>query len=112
MKLYEEIIFLKHFCKVKWCIENVISYYEPLIPPQELQRHYFWSNFHITDRDFSCDDISSGGNKKRSEKLGVDLSTYKIAERKDMILRNCVNPYLGLHILNESKKDVYKELFI
>ena len=31
MGLYQEIIFLKHFFKGKFCVENVISYYEPLI---------------------------------------------------------------------------------
>lgn len=112
MKLYEEIIFLKYFFKGKWVVENVISYYEPLIPCKEIQRHYFWANFHIGNIDCSCDDISSRGNKTRPKKLGFDISGYKIAERKDMILRNCVNPYLGLHIFAESKKELYKDLFV
>ena len=34
MKLYEEIIFLKHFFKGKWVVENVKPYYKPLIEPQ------------------------------------------------------------------------------
>lgn len=33
MKLYQEIIFLKHFFKGKYCVENVKSYYNPLISP-------------------------------------------------------------------------------
>ena len=33
MKLYEEIIFLTHFFKGKFVVENVISYYDPLIMP-------------------------------------------------------------------------------
>ena len=111
MKLYEEVIFLKHFFRGKYCVENVLSFYEPLIPAKEIQRHYFWSNFHIADIKVSCDDITSGSDKQRQEKLGVDLSKYKIGERKDKVLRNCVNPYLGLHILNESKKEVYQDLF-
>jgi len=49
MKLYEEIIFLKTWFKGKYVVENVRSYYEPLIKPQELQSHYFWSNFNIPD---------------------------------------------------------------
>jgi DNA (cytosine-5)-methyltransferase 1 len=32
LKLYEEIIFLNKWFKGKYCIENVIPYYEPLIP--------------------------------------------------------------------------------
>jgi DNA (cytosine-5)-methyltransferase 1 len=47
MALWQEIIFLKHFCKVPYCVENVKSYYEPLIPPQKAGRHYFWANFII-----------------------------------------------------------------
>ncbi len=47
MSLYQEIIFLQHFCKAKYCIENVKSYYEPLVKPQISGRHYFWANFKI-----------------------------------------------------------------
>src|SRR3990167_6562516 len=104
MKLYEEIIFLTHFFKGKWCVENVIAYYEPLIQPIEIQRHHFWSNFHIRTNYFDKDDISNCGNKTRSFKLGMDISKYKLKERKDKILRNCVRPDLGLHILNEAMK--------
>ena len=46
MKLYEEIVFLQHmtkmgFYKGKFCVENVISYYPPLVPPQNIGQHYF-----------------------------------------------------------------------
>ena len=47
MKLYEEIIFLKKWFYGKYCVENVISYYEPLIRPHQFGNHYFWANFHI-----------------------------------------------------------------
>ena len=40
MKLYQEIIFLQNFYKGKFCVENVISYYEPLIKPTQIGRHY------------------------------------------------------------------------
>jgi thiol-disulfide isomerase/thioredoxin len=32
MRLYQEIIFLNHWFKGKWVVENVKSYYKPLIP--------------------------------------------------------------------------------
>jgi DNA (cytosine-5)-methyltransferase 1 len=35
LKLYEEIIFLDNFFEGKYCVENVIPYYEPLIPGQK-----------------------------------------------------------------------------
>ena len=47
MKLWQEIILLKHFFKGKYCIENVMSYYEPMFYPQISGRHYFWANFKI-----------------------------------------------------------------
>ena len=47
MKLYEEIIFLKQFFKGKYCVENVISYYEPLIPAWKRGRHLYWTNFNL-----------------------------------------------------------------
>ena len=35
MKLYQEVIFLQHFFKGYYCIENVIPYYTPLIPAKK-----------------------------------------------------------------------------
>lgn len=122
MKLYEEVLLLKGYGGgLKYCIENVISWYDPLIPPQELQRHYFWCNFHISAlKKFGADNIKPVGRlnpetaeeqiKKLSEKHGFDLSNYE-GINKMTALRNCVTPELGLHILNESKREVYKELF-
>lgn len=122
MKLYEEIIFLKQFFMGNWCIENVIGYYEPLIRPSELNRHYFWSNFYITIKDFKKGVINlTGGWEKQDDAMQVeqleeeyeyDLSPYKLSlANKRRYLRNCVNPELGLHILNESQKNIYQELF-
>ena len=31
MALYEEILFLQHYFKGKWVVENVVPFYEPLI---------------------------------------------------------------------------------
>ncbi len=35
MKLYQEIIFLKHYFDGKYVVENVIPYYDPLIPAKK-----------------------------------------------------------------------------
>jgi len=96
MKLYEEIIFLKHFFVGKWVVENVISYYEPLIKPQKVNRHYFWANFFIYIIELP------NGNIKHQEtqpKYGFDLTDKNIGNKRK-ILRNLVNPKLGLHIFN------------
>lgn len=109
MKLYEEVIFLKYFYKGKWVVENVKPYYDLLIPGKEIDRHIFWSNFFIGHIETSkkCIIRNVSGNKGV---YGFDVSKC-VGVDKTKILRNCVNPYLGLHILNESKREVYKELF-
>lgn len=109
MTLYQEIILLKHHFEGKYCIENVISYYEPLYPPQEVDNHYFWTNFFIGDFPKGCRE-HYGTIEKLSDIKQFDIKKYSGIDKRK-ILRNCVNPYLGLHIFNESKKGLYQELF-
>jgi DNA (cytosine-5)-methyltransferase 1 len=122
MKLYEEIILLKHNFEGKYIVENVASYYEPLIKPTELSRHYFWSNFFIRIIDIKKGKINlTGGWEKQDDaaqikqlevEYGYDLSEYDLSlANKRRYLRNCVIPELGLHILNESKREEYQDLF-
>ena len=106
MKLYQEIIFLNQIyysngCsfKGKFCVENVASYYSPLIKPLVVGRHYMWTNFHVTNYS-CCDDIHHCSIPIKQKELGVDLSKYNLDIRKDKILRNCVNPKLSLHIFD------------
>ena len=47
MKLYQEIIFLDTFFNGKYCVENVIPFYEPLIPAKKRGRHLYWTNFNL-----------------------------------------------------------------
>jgi len=100
MKLYEEIIFLKHFYKGKWVVENVKPYYEPLIQPTvELDRHLFWSNFNIEYLEVKRkNDVSRATKEALSEQHGIVLPEGTKDQRK--LLRNCVIPEIGLHILN------------
>lgn len=109
MKLYEEIIFLKHYFKGKWCVENVVSYYEPLIKPHEIAKHYFWSNFYISPIKCECREHDSDIETLQKLK-GFDLSNYRNIDKRK-ILRNCVEPKTGLHILNDSIRDVEPSLF-
>lgn len=99
MTLYQEIIFLKHHATCKWVVENVKPYYEPLIKPTTvLQRHLFWANFEIPDREFAKDNIRTAQIPQLSELYGYDLTNYKLSNKRQ-VLRNCVTPELGLHIL-------------
>lgn len=109
MSLYQEIIFLQHFFKGKWIVENVKPYYEPLIKPTAiLGRHYFWSNFSITDFEianfpnFIMDDTVAGSNRLK-EWLGIHYEGniyYKGNHSPGQVLRNCVHPEMGNHIFN------------
>lgn len=101
MSLYQEIILLKHFFKGQWIVENVVAYYKPLIAPIEIQRHHFWSNFHIRNIPLSADNIEKGQISEWAKRLDYDLSKY-VGINKRTVLRNCVRPELGLHILQEA----------
>lgn len=102
MRLYQEIIFLQHFAGCDWVVENVQSYYEPLIEPQRVGRHYIWSNYHIPSFEHT-DSPSAWSNPSIEvfeDHLGFDLSDVQFeGARKDQILRNCVDPELGKHVL-------------
>jgi len=103
MKLYEEILFLTHYFKGKWCVENVRSFYKPLIPPYEIQAHYFWSNFIIRDVEIERARITNAKGQNLDVKMKAngfiikDFHGYK--KDKRTLLNNCVEPELGLHIL-------------
>lgn len=94
MQLYQEILFLKHFFKGNWVVENVIAYYKPLVKPQKMGRHYIWSNFDIEPIEVESD-FSIKGSKREC----FDISKKKCKHRKDQIMRNCFEPKLAEHIL-------------
>jgi DNA (cytosine-5)-methyltransferase 1 len=99
MTLYQEIIFLKHFFKGVWVVENVISYYNPLIRPYIYHEHYFWSSFVIDGKN-KADRGHQGSMDDLRRIKDFDLSPYKkdIDERK--LLRNCTESDVGLYIFN------------
>lgn len=114
MRLYEEIIFLNHFFKGKYVVENVKPYYEPLIKPQRLGRHCFWANFEITKIDikYQIGTMNRQASKKTQRKAiireaqipelidlhGLNGLNIKL-KNKRQVLRNCVLPQIGKHIL-------------
>ena len=95
ISLYQEIIFLHHFFKGKYVVENVIPFYEPLIKAQKVGRHLFWANFNIKEIPQPKDDIGTmiKGHPNR-------------AIKKPKKIRNAVNNELGLHILQEAIKSI------
>lgn len=112
MWLYQEIILLKHYFKGKWCIENVIAFYKPLITPLEFGKHWFWTNFYVRPIKVKTREVGKSKIDFLQKHNGFDLSNYSnIGVTKQVILHNCVDSKLGLHILNESKKCLYTNLF-
>lgn len=113
MTLYQEIIFLQNFFSGSWVVENVKPYYEPLITPtQIIGRHYFWSNFKIPKieteniKNFIQGDLPEDIEKFKKW-IGINYEGniyYGKNHSPGQVLRNCVNPDLGLHILNSFEK--------
>lgn len=98
MTLYQEIIFLDNYFKGKYVVENVIPYYEPLIPAQKRDRHLYWCNFklpnNLNGRPQPKGFIDTG-SKPNEIFHGIDLSGYKGEQRKDKIARNLVDYEAG-----------------
>ncbi len=114
MRLYQEILFLKHHFKGKYAIENVQAYYKPLIEPQPIGIHWYWANFDIEKIAVKPSGITTSKTSagkwvirknvtELEASLGVDLTPFKIT-RKRLLLRNAVEPEVGLHILKEAVK--------
>tara|TARA_B110000444_G_C18806866_1_gene580455 strand:+ start:819 stop:1484 length:666 start_codon:yes stop_codon:yes gene_type:complete len=106
MKLYEEIIFLEHNFKGKYVVENVIPFYEPLIPAKKRGRHLYWTNFNLP--------INIGERKEGRGLVGADCGNevkklckfhdydfyrYKGVQRVDKMARNLVDYEVGKTIL-------------
>lgn len=102
MRLYQEIILLKNFANCDWVVENVTSYYDPLIEPQRIGRHYIWSNCRIPDFEARSIQFKTNGEYKVwADMYGFDVGPdVDLGVRKDQALKNCVDPKLGKHILD------------
>jgi len=110
MNLYQEIILLKHFFKGIFIIENVIPYYEPLIKPDfTLHRHSIWCNFFINNIELEVLQTCKKLNEREylQKKFGFDLDKYSGVDKR-LLLRNCVVPELGLHILKNALRDKFE----
>ena len=131
MKLYEEIIFLETFFEGKFCVENVIPFYEPLIPAKKRDRHLYWTNFNLpsvlSNRRSPNMAAQESGRKMYKEKgLNVfdvfcdfhdyDFKKYKGKQDIGKIARNLVDYEAGKTILetalNIQKKENVNQLDI
>lgn len=105
MMLYQEILFLQHWFDGLYCIENVIPYYEPLIPAQKRGRHLFWTNFDLPEV-LSKRKVQIGAGENEVRKLcgfhDYDFYKYKGTQRRDKIARNLVDYEAGRTILESA----------
>ena len=115
MKLYEEILFLDNYFEGKYLVENVIPYYEPLIPAQKRGRHLYWCNFKLpsdlSERKHSImeskDEVSQW-----CEFHDYDFRKYKGEQSVQKMARNLVDYEAGktifetaLGIVSKSKTE-------
>lgn len=112
MTLYQEILFLQHYFKGKYVVENVIPYYEPLIPAKKRGRHLYWTNFilpaDLKDRRFaisSAKDELNGLQKFHN----INVEDYKGTQSKIKICRNLVDYEAGRTILETAMGIIRKE---
>jgi len=112
MKLYQEIIFLDNYFKGKYVVENVIPYYEPLIPAKKRGRHLYWTNFNLPndlkDRRFA---VCSG----KQELKGLckfheyDFTQYKGEQPVLKMARNLVDYEAGKTIFETALGIITKQ---
>ena len=98
LKLYEEILFLENYFDGKYLVENVIPYYDPLIPAKKIGRHLYWSNFNLPNNlgerkhaiMESKDEVS-----KWCEFHDYDFRKYKGKQSVQKMARNLVDYEAG-----------------
>lgn len=102
LKLYEEIIFLDYYFEGKFCVENVIPFYQPLIEGHKRGRHIYWTNFRLP---INLNERGSGIMESENEVKkwcvfhDYDFKQYKGTQRIDKIARNLVDYEVGKTIL-------------
>ena len=111
MKLYEEIILLetvskgeKPRYKGKYVVENVIPYYDPLIPAQKRGRHLYWCNFKLPTNITQRKNPYMGRGENEVDVFSVfhdyDFRKYKGQQSMTKIARNLVDYEAGKTILD------------
>ena len=97
-KLYEEIVFLDNYFEGKYCVENVVPFYEPLIPGKKRGRHLYWTNFNLPG-DLNERKVSIMEGKDEVNRWcqfhDFDFYQYKGKQRIDKMARNLVDYEAG-----------------
>ena len=111
---------MDNFFNGKYCVENVIPFYKPLIPAKKRHRHLFWTNFNlpIVLSNRSLKIVQKGKEMERLIKFhDYNFRKYKGEQFIYKIGRNLVDYEAGKNILYTAlgvvlkKEDNQKELF-
>ncbi len=115
LRLYEVILFLEANFKGLWVVENVIPYYKPLRPATQIGRHLLWSNFEIPAME-NIPEFKNFINKQNltakqelMDWLGLHYEEniyYNGNHCPTQVLRNCVHPDMGLHVLKAAAQSI------
>ena len=112
MMLYQEILFLQHYFKGKYVVENVIPYYTPLIEAQKKGRHLYWCNF-ILPNDLGDRQIQIGAGKNELNRLcefhDYDFTKYNGEQSLIKMARNLVDYESGKTILDTAMGIIHKQ---
>lgn len=112
MKLYQEVIFLDKWFNGKYCIENVIPYYQPLIQGKKRGRHLYWTNFYLpnvlSNRKTPVMELKND-MPKWCKFHDYDFYKYKGEQRTQKIARNLVDYEAGKTILDTAMGIIQKQ---
>ena len=105
MKLYQEIILLKHYFKGGYVVENVSPYYKPLIDAKKRGRHLYWTNFNLpNDLNSRKSPVISGTGVSEVQEFSIfhdyDFRKYKGEQSRVKMARNLVDYEAGKTILD------------
>ena len=98
MKLYQEIIFLEYYYKGKWIVENVIPFYEPIIPAKK----------RGSERKVKISAVNEEV-ERMSKFHDYDFKQYKGKQRLDKIARNLVDYEAGRTIFETALGIIRKQ---
>jgi DNA (cytosine-5)-methyltransferase 1 len=104
MALYQEVIFLEYYYKGKYCIENVIPFYDMLIPGKKRNRHIYWTNFNLPSILSKRKNPDLSRTKNLVDALSkfhdYDFRKYKGKQSIQKVARNLVDYEAGKTILD------------
>jgi len=120
MALYQQVILLELVSKGqntrfkgKYVVENVVPYYEPLIPAHKRGRHLYWTNYSLPNILSKRNTPVFGNSKDELKKLcdfhDYDFTKYNGKQSKQKIARNLVDYEAGKTILDTAMGIIQKQ---